>query len=300
MQAAQIRFRGIWRTGENFSPGDVVARGRFGFEAIADHVAGCQSEPGLGEQWPRFWKPTDGYGGGASGADLLPKASERSFVGASGAEVLPKASQFAEEHPRSFAGASDAQVLPKASQFAQEHPRDNVSPFPVPVARPVASVPAAVPSASEIHDDSDAGGINVAHSLSLLRGMFDAAARREDLHELLSLLQRLERRIDAIGAPALEDPISAEAWRRKCGLLGVATRRDAEAEMSVMTREYVRLLRKRDKGLHLSPKEAARFAVLDVLDQALADIEAREIDLRSIEPADITDDKHWPSLGDYR
>lgn len=266
MQAERTkRFRGVWRTGEHYLPGDIIARGRNNYEAISDHVAGCQSEPGIGGHWPSFWMPTDGMLFSQPASQAMPEASHRPE--ASGPD-----------------GLSSPPALPS-----------NVTRFPAPLSS--AAPPAAPPKASEIEDDGDSGGVNVAHSLSLMRAALRHAARVEQVEELIGLLRRLERRIDAAGSPALEDPISAEAWRRKGQLLSVATRREAEEAMFRLTREYVRFLRKRDRGLHLTPQEAARFAMLDALDQALLEIEQREEELRAIEPPDIGNDKHWPTLG---
>lgn len=256
MQAQQVKnFRGVWRAGVNYDAGDIVARGRWSYEAIGgSHVAGGQSEPAFGAHWAMFWRPLDGVAeGGPAAVSIAPAPSLVSVPALVASNVTP------------------------------------LAPPPVSRAEPVSS--------SEIPDDSDVGGVNVSHSLSMLKGMLSAAARREEIGQLLEILRRLERRIDAAGAPAIEDPVTSEAWRRKCDLLAVATRSEAEAEMGRMTREYVRLLRKRDRGQTLTSGEAARFAVLDILDAGLAAIEEREAALRDCAPQDVTADRHWPVIG---
>ena len=45
------RFRASWQRGATYRRGGVAARGQRSYLALADHVAGCSSEPGHGERW---------------------------------------------------------------------------------------------------------------------------------------------------------------------------------------------------------------------------------------------------------
>lgn len=274
MQAQVLTFRGIWRVGMYYHAGDIVARGPWSHECLGDHLAGAQSEPGSGAECARYWRPSDGVA----------------------------VSKPQREAPRADAVQPVTVVQFPASQgFALERPAERQLPA---VAAPV-GVPATMPVASEIADDSQGGALNVAFALDTLRQQLAHAVRREDLAAALSAiaqrLDRLEARAgEASPAHDLTDPVTAEAWRRKCELLQAPTIAAARAQIEGMTRDMVRLLRKRDKGGAFTPLEASRVAILDVLDQHISDIDARAAELMLATPPDITADRHWPQLGDMR
>lgn len=173
-----------------------------------------------------------------------------------------------------------------------------VSPAPV-----AAAVPPAPVRASEIEDDSEGGIVNVAVALDAIRRRLAVSAGSQE--QLAAALVSLERRLASLehgslaAHPASDDAldaVTAEAWRRKCDVLQAPSIAAARAQIDGMTREMVRLLRKRDKGGHFSPLEASRIAILDALDQHLADIDARAEVLALETPRDITADRHWPQI----
>ena len=271
------RMIGIWRLGSQMSAGDVCVVGRWAFEALVDHVSGPQSQPNFGDHWAQFWKPVDGYELG---------------------NVVPL--QIAAGAPQA---ATPLQLVPAAS-----------SPTPVPLtaaappASPVPSVPAAppsreiapVPASSEIVDDSDLGMPNVAMSLSWLKAMVVKSAQAEYVDAEIA---HLEAEIDKIrahvsGAPARQaDPIEAELWRRKCLVLDVDTRGEAEGMILDLTREHLRLLAKRDRGGIWTTQEAARATVLEVIDNELVKLDEAARAMRDTTPPDVRADRHWPRIG---
>lgn len=280
--ATTLRFRGTWGPGRYYLAGDVVARGPHSFQAVSPHVAGGQSEPGLGGAWPNYWTPTDGTGGfvspdGGPATDPAQVATLPSLPVPLGHLGDASARQAAPH----LSGASMPQAAPRPDASAHEN------------------LPAVLPNASEIPDDSDVSMPNVAMALSWLKQMIAHTARKKDVEDELErihgLLTRLVERVEA-GVPALEaeNLVQREAWRRKLRVLNAATRGEGERMISAMTREYVRLLRKRDRGETLTAHEATRAAVLDRLDRLLMQIDDRAAELENAEPEDVTLDRHWP------
>lgn len=276
-----LKFKGTWRIGVYFHAGDISVRGPWTYEAIADHVAGTQSEPGAGADWARYWKGSDGVvvARAVATSDPLPTAP-----------AVPNVTVV----PFPVMTSPPAPLVDQAPVPVQRE----VHSLPVPATAP--SLPATVPAASEILDDSQEGALSVAFALDAIRQKLAHAVRRDDLAQALSAFaERLALLEAKAPEPALEhaDPIVAEAWRRKCELLQVPTIAAARAQIDGMTRDMLRLLRKRDKGGAFTPLEASRVAILDVLDQHLADIDARAAELALETPPDITADRHWPTLG---
>lgn len=263
-----LTFRGQWRAGVYYHAGDVAARGPWSYEVLpgASHIAGTQSEPGSGSEWARYWRQSEGV------------------------VVTPPPARAEPAQPPTVLNFP---ALPGASE-ARQLLAPAVSP-------PPSNVPARVPSASEIVDDSQDGAMSVAFALDAIRQRLTHAVRREDLASALTAiaqrLDRLEQGGHALEAPEPIDPVLAEAWRRKCELLQAPTIAAARAQIDGMTRDMLRLLRKRDRGGAFTPLEASRIAILDVLDQHLADIDARAAELANATPPDITADRHWPKLG---
>lgn len=278
MQAHMLSFRGLWRIGVYYHVGDVVARGPRSFEATVDHVAGTQSEPASGADWGRYWKPSEGVAYLREPPPVAQPAQPLSVIPFPlAAPPLP----VAHHAP----GAAIAQPAP---------------PPKLPI--PIGPDPSRMPAASEIADDSESGGLNVAFALDAIRQRLDRAVRQDDLQAaLLSIAARLDRlearQPDAELSDNAFDAVTAEAWRRKCEVLQVPTIAAARAQIDGMTREMLRMLRKRDKGGAFTPLEASRIAILDQYDQYLEEIDARA-DVLAIEtPPDITNDRHWPKLG---
>jgi hypothetical protein len=288
MTAIMKTFRGTWRVGVYYHAGDIAARGPWSFEATVDHLAGTQSEPNSGADWASYWKPTDGV----ALAGSTPIAPQQQVT------VIPFPIPYG-AHP------SPVPVGPSVSP-APVMTAPQPAPLSVPPLAPPAQLPAVIPppaprslAASEIVDDSQDGNLNVAFALDALRKQIQHSVRQDDLPALLEqIIARLEgREPNVLPAPDDVDPVTAEAWRRKCEILQAPTIAAADKQINGMTREMVRLLRKRDKGGAFTPLEASRIAILDMLDQHLADIDARAADLSLTTPPDITADRHWPQFG---
>lgn len=270
MQTQRVTtFRGIWRAGAYFHAGDISVVGPFSFEALIDHVAGTQSEPNRGGSWAQFWKPSDGV---VSGVAPQPQT------------VVPFPVQV----------AAPVAPLPVAFEPPPFNPPVPLGPAPLP------TVPRGELVASEIQDDGQEGVVNVAVALDALRQGLRQAARQMDVQTALGALAerlvRLERLLDARDEATL-DPVIAEAWRRKCDVLQVATIAEAGDVIMGQLQETVRLLRKRDKGGTFTELEAARIAVLDVIDAHLNEIDKRAAVLMLETPPDVTAERHWPQLG---
>lgn len=271
MQAQGIqRFRGAHRPGNGYAEGDVVAAGRWSYVCLQDHVAGERSMPGIGDDWANYWAQTAG-------------------VMLGGKSVSPGAP------------AASAAAAPQSHTTLELVTR---TPRPAPVPRHArAAMPAALPAdeppaASQIMDDSDEALPNVAMSLDALRQAIRQSARQEwvesELGKLRDLLERTLARIGAGVGPALtDDPVQAEAWRRKGKLLGATCRAEAQAMETAALRQCVQLLRKRDRGGSFTAAEALRAAHLDSILSGLADIDAVAEDLRLRPPKDPADDLHW-------
>lgn len=271
-----LTFRGQWRAGVYYHAGDVAARGPWSYEVLpgASHIAGTQSEPGSGSEWARYWRQSEGV-------------------------VVPSQQQRTE--PAQALTVVQFPTPPAAAPVVVQTPP--VMPAPLPGAASSSGAPqhAQAPAASEIMDDSSEGAMSVAFALDAIRQRLTGLVRREDLaaalQKLSQRLDRLEQGTQLVDAPEPIDPVLTEAWRRKCELLQAPTIAAARAQIDGMTRDMLRLLRKRDKGGAFTPLEASRIAILDVLDQHLADIDARAAELALTTPPDITADRHWPTLG---
>lgn len=262
-----IRIRGTWARGMHYVPGDVVVQGPATYQALVDHVSGDTTQPVFGPQAGEFWGVLD--------ASL-------------GRQAQPQA-----PHTPPAAGSS----IPAAQ----------VVPFPVVMPAGQPALPADVPSAEHIADTSNIGLPNVAMSLSWLKEMVGHAARREwvadELERLQQLIERLAHRLEGLGPPAAlphDDPLETEKWRRIARVLDARNQPEAEAIRSAMGWEMLRLLRKRDRGEIWTAQEAARAAVLDVLDREVEAIEAAAKALSLETPDDLAGDKHWPRIGGVR
>lgn len=266
MQPAEqhYRFRGVHRPGYDYAERDVVASGRAMYACVKGHVAGDRSAPGFGTDWGQYWVATDGITLSVAG------------------------------------GAAPATAIaePQSSGSVLTVPR---TPLATSVPRSVASLPAAPPEppgASTIVDDSSDGALSVAFSLDALRQAVRLSARREwvesELSRLRELLERTLARIEAGLGPALtDDPVQAEAWRRKGLLLGATSRAEAQAMEMTALREIVQLLRKRDRGGSFTAAEAIKAAHLDNILSGLALIDGCAETLRLAPASDPTDDLHW-------
>lgn len=154
------------------------------------------------------------------------------------------------------------------------------------------------PAASQIIDDSEEALPNVAMSLDALRQAVRHSARQDwvetELAKIRDLLERTLANIKAGVGPALDDdPLQAEAWRRKAQLLGATCRAEAQAMETAALRQCVQLLRKRDRGGSFTAAEAMKAAHLDNILTGLAAIDEAAEELRLRPAADPTDDLHW-------
>jgi len=115
----------------------------------------------------------------------------------------------------------------------------------------------ALPAASQIVDDR--GGVesmNLAFTIDALE------------HRCAALEKRLELK-------AVAKISFGPLWDQKAIVLGVETGAEALVRMVDNTREMMRLMRIRDKGLSWSPQEAARMAVLEEIDRQIVAIDER-------------------------
>ncbi len=260
-----LEFRGAWASGMSFRENDITVTGRWSWRCILDHVAGTQSQPGHGAHWTRFWLPIDGFGRIAG--PFHPKVSP-SLVSGDGVVQLPVVS-----------------VPPAASPPA------------------VTALPAEPLAASRIADDSDNPQPNLAMTLSWIKAVLAQTARREDieadLRQLEGQLRDLADRLVNLRVPSLT-PIRAEVMRRKARVLCVAGPAEVAAAELRMMREQIRLLRLRDKGSAFTARDAALFQVLDSVTDALAAIEAaaEALEATGTTLLDVTEDVHWPPLGE--
>lgn len=273
--ARTLRFRGTHAFGISYAEGDIVVRGRWAFDCTADHVSGSQSEPNFGEHWGKFWRPTDGF--------VIPGAGN---VLAFPPAPAPSPSQ-PQQHPARQPSAPDA--APSAPALRQPYTLDNLP-------------PALIPRAQDIALEGEGMLPNVSMELDWLRKMVSQTVRREwvdgELAKLKALIARLVERIGEGAAPALpESEIAAECWRRKAAVLGAPDRATAEAMVHAMTREQVRLLRKRDRGEVWSAEDAARDAVLDTIDRHLVELDRAAARLEELCPPDAVSARHWPQIG---
>jgi hypothetical protein len=264
-----IRIRGTWSRGTQYLRGDVVAQGPRAYSAIVEHVSGDQSQPVFGARCAEFW--------GSADTTLSP------------APVQPVSHQVIQ-----FPMALNAQSAPASAPAAS--PR-----------MPVGAAPSLPSAASDVPDDSDVAMPNVAMALSWLKAMVGQCVRRdwveEELQRIDEIISRLVHRLEDLGAPntlVASKPVEVEAWRRKAAVLSATDRTQAEAMRNAMLWEWVRLLRKRDRGETWTAQEATRAAVLDVLDRECEAIDQAASALEFDTPADVAADKHWPRMGASR
>lgn len=271
MTAEVYSFRGQHRLGYGYHARDVVAAGRHHYSCVQTHVSGEHSIPGIGAHWGDYWQATDGF--------VLR------------AETVSSAAPHA-------ADPAPPQLPATLSLSLASVPRP---PRPAPVSRHArAAMPAALPAdeppaASHIPDDSAEGALSVAVSLDALRQQARHFVRVEQLDaELAKIRDVLERTLAGIRASVdADDPITAEAWRRKAKLLGATCRADAQAMETAALRQCLQLLRKRDRGGSFTTPEALQAVHLDNILAGLADIDAVAEELRLKPPADPSDDLHW-------
>lgn len=275
------RFKGAWASGFDFEAGDIVALGRWSYEALKDHVSGPQSQPAHGVHWPQFWDPVDGFG-------QAPRAPEPTPLPAPAVYALPAMAPGV--NVIQLPVPADRAATPGMGTPATGPVAGQVPPVPAPLAP---ASPAVVPKASEIEDDSDAGGLNVAHSLSLLRGA--VAAREQDQAGLQQRLVDLAERLGTEREPA--DPIERELARRKLPVLGVETLAEVNMAEQRVLRRQVGLLRKRDLGRDYTAADAAAATICDEIFGAIARLEEAADALAHSGATDIEDDRHWPQLG---
>lgn len=261
------KFRGAHRLGHGYAARDVVAAGRVMYVCRADHVSGEVSIPGMGSAWADYWAPSDGFVLG--GTDVSP---------ASGPPAAAQQPQF----PISLAS------VPRAPRSATVSRTGRAA---MPAALPADEPPAA----SQITDDSTEGALSVAVSLDALRQQARHFVRADQLDaELAKIRDVLERTLAGIRASVdADDPITAEAWRRKAKLLGATCRADAQAMETAALRQCLQLLRKRDRGGSFTTPEALQAVHLDNILAGLAEIDAVAEELRLKPPAEPSDDLHW-------
>lgn len=284
-QQTVLRFRGAWSSGQAYDADDIAVTGRWSFRALAGHVAGTQSQPGIGAHWTQFWEPIEGFG------TVVRIAVEPPAV------APPQALRIA--HAYDAAGTPVTQALPAPAGVTTQQP----AAVSLQSAPPAKDLPAVMPAASEIHNDSDAPFPNVSLCLSWLTAMAHQSARREELddglqhieRELIRHIKRLEASLVATPADTLT-PLAAEALRRKAIVLGVETPGEVRHAEARMVRSMVRLLRKRDRGEGLTAQEAAMQSILDSLDAALEEIDGAVDAIAQDPPLDVTSDDHWPKL----
>lgn len=268
------RFRGTWVSGQAYDARDIAVTGRWSFEATMDHVAGQQSQPGHGAHWTRYWRPIEGFG--------VVEAPARG-------QPLPAP-------PATATILHLPAPVPLGTGVAVE-PDEAGAPV-----RPAAdgALPAHIPSASEIPDDSDIGLPNLGMALSWIKAMLKDSVRRaelaDDLRHLEEQMKALADRIGAVLQPCLS-PVQAEALTRKARVYGVETDAEVTAAEMKMMRAQIRLLRKRDTGEAYTAQDAAMATILDSMSRAIGDIDEAAEALEHSGAADVASDQHWPQIG---
>lgn len=185
-------------------------------------------------------------------------------------------------HPIHRQQLAVVQSLPPATDI---EPLSIDRPAPrMPSAAPAAAVPAVVRRdepllASEIVDDSGEAGMNVAFALDALR------------QHLKQITAQLALRSPGDGASG--DPLLAELWRRKCAVLGAADRAECEAMMQAAMWDWMRLIRKQQRGEVWNADEVRRNAILEAVDQRFLELDRAYEGLRGDPPLDAEHDRHW-------
>lgn len=264
MTAELYSFRGQHRLGYGYHARDVVAAGREHYACIQAHTSGERSIPGMGSSWGDYWTITNGF------------VLEGKTPSAPAIDAAP---------PQSSVMVPPVLRMHRSAAAVSRHPA--VTPAALPHDEP--------PAASTIIDDSQDGALTVAVALDALRQEARHFVRADQLDTELSKLRAvLERALAAIRASVdADDPVTAEAWRRKARLLGATCRADAQAMETAALRQCLQLLRKRDRGGSFSTAEALQAVHLDNMLAGLADIDAAAEDLRLRPPADPADDLLW-------